>query len=210
MARRKTLSDAGVDALPTRATRYTFPDPELPCHYIRVTPTGAKSYVVVTNNKWTTIGSTSTFTIEQAREEARKIMHAVATGKAAPESFEAVTSRWLEQHVIKKQLRSLRNIDRHIKRLNAKFAGRDFASVRRAEIMNFVDGLIELHGECQADQALTTFGAISNWYALRNEDYASPIVRGMRVYAAAEHARSRILCDEEIRTLWAEQGPSPT
>ena len=154
--------------------------------YIRVQPSGTKSYVVVTNagKKWITLGPTSTYTIEQARAEARKHLHAAATGEAAPESFEAVTSRWLEQHVIKKQLRSLRNIDRHIKRLNAKFSGRDFASVRRGEIMTFIDGLIELHGECQADQALTTFGAIANWHALRNENYTSPIVRGMRVYAA--------------------------
>ena len=39
---RKTLSDKGVAALKPRASRYTFPDPELRGHYVRVQPGGAK------------------------------------------------------------------------------------------------------------------------------------------------------------------------
>ena len=45
---RKTLSDKGVAALKPRAARYALPDPELRGHYVRVQPSGAKSFVAVT------------------------------------------------------------------------------------------------------------------------------------------------------------------
>jgi hypothetical protein len=41
--RRRMLSDTGVAELTSRASRYAFADPELRGHYVRVTPTGAKS-----------------------------------------------------------------------------------------------------------------------------------------------------------------------
>ena len=76
MARRKTLSDIGVAALKPRAARYTEPDPELRGHYIRVTPTGSKSFVAVARDPagkqvWATIDSTDKITIDEAREKAR-------------------------------------------------------------------------------------------------------------------------------------------
>ena len=72
---RKTLSDKGVAALKPRAARYATPDPELRGHYVRVQPSGAKSYVAVTLNPdgkqiWTTIGAAEVFTIAETRERA--------------------------------------------------------------------------------------------------------------------------------------------
>jgi hypothetical protein len=45
---RKTLSDKGVAALKPRAGRYAYPDPECRGHFVRVQPSGAKSFVAVT------------------------------------------------------------------------------------------------------------------------------------------------------------------
>jgi hypothetical protein len=42
---RKSLSDHGVKSLKPKAARYALPDPELSGHYVRVQPTGAKSFV---------------------------------------------------------------------------------------------------------------------------------------------------------------------
>jgi len=69
---RKTLTDKGVAALKARATRYAFPDPEVRGHWIRVQPSGAKSYVTVTRGpdgkqQWATIGATDSMSIEVAR-----------------------------------------------------------------------------------------------------------------------------------------------
>jgi hypothetical protein len=42
---RRTMTDKGVAALKPRAQRYAVGDPELRGHWIRVQPSGAKSYV---------------------------------------------------------------------------------------------------------------------------------------------------------------------
>ena len=47
---RRTLSDKGVAAIKPRAARYAYADPELRGHYVRVQPSGAKSFVAVTLN----------------------------------------------------------------------------------------------------------------------------------------------------------------
>ena len=47
MAKLKNLTDNMVAKLKPDAKRFTLPDPELLGHYVRVTPTGAKSYVAV-------------------------------------------------------------------------------------------------------------------------------------------------------------------
>ena len=55
-----------------------------------------------------------------------------------------------------------------------------------------------------ADGVLATLRSIMNWYATRDSDYNSPIVKGMRrdPRSARERARQRILNDDEIRALW--------
>lgn len=44
---------------------------------------------------------------------------------------------------------------------------------------------------------------IANWYATRNDDYVSPVTRGMRRSSTKERARERILTDDEIRAVWS-------
>jgi len=67
---RKTLSDKGVAALKPRAQRYAFPDPELRGHFVRVQPSGSRTFVTVArdpNGKqvWTTIGAADVLKIER-------------------------------------------------------------------------------------------------------------------------------------------------
>jgi hypothetical protein len=93
MARRKKLTDEGVESLNPKSKRYAHPDPELPSHYIRVTPKGAKSFVVVVRDKeghqrWETIGTYPAYTIDAARKRAVEILRAIREGKSTPESFE--------------------------------------------------------------------------------------------------------------------------
>jgi len=44
---------------------------------------------------------------------------------------------------------------------------------------------------------------VFNWYALRSDDFRSPIVRGMSRTKPQERARARVLTDDEIRIVWA-------
>jgi integrase len=207
MARRKRLTDEQVTALQPKAKRYTHPDPELSAHYVRVYPSGAKSFVVVFNNKWTTIGDAKVFSIEQAREKARKILHAAQTGEAAPESFKAVAAKWVDKHVIAKGLRSANDIDRHLGLLIDAFGDRDFASVRRLDVINLIDEIAEERGRRTAKYVFQVCRGLMSWYACRDENYLSPIVRGM-ADALASKARDRVLDDDEIRAVWELAGRS--
>ena len=74
---RKTLTDRGVEKLEIkRGKAYAQPDPELTGHYVRVQPTGAKSFAVAARDpsgkqKWATIGAADVLSIEDARKQAR-------------------------------------------------------------------------------------------------------------------------------------------
>ena len=78
----------------------------MPGLYIRVTPNGAKSYVVVIRDPngrqvWHTLGPVAWFPIEEARGLARAAILAIKGGKdpAGPETFEAVAEAWFKRHV---------------------------------------------------------------------------------------------------------------
>jgi integrase len=211
MARRKSLSDIGVTNLKARASRYVESDPELPGHYIRVQPSGAKSYVAVARNPkgkqvWHTVGATSLFGVAEAREKAREAIKAIKAGedRAPPESFEAVAAEWFKRHVLAKGLRSRSEIERFVKHICRAWHGRDFNTIRRGEVAKLLDTMEDKHGARQADYALAVIRQIANWYATRHENYQSPIVKGMRRTNPKEQARARILDDDEIRAVWKQ------
>jgi integrase len=208
MARRKTLSDAGVETLKPRASRYAFPDPELQGHYIRVQPSGAKSYVAVARDPsgkqvWATIGATSLFGIAEAREKARTAIKAIKVGedRSPPESLRAIAELWLKRHVQAGGLRTQAEIERCLtKYVYPSWQGRDFATIRRGDVAKLLDHIEDEHGARQADCCLTIIRSIANWFATRHEDYASPVVKGMK--RSKGDKRERMLEDDELRTIW--------
>src|SRR5262245_19767854 len=104
MARRKTFTDIAIASL--KPSNKPYPDPELPGHYIRVRPTGAKTFVAVARapsgkQTWHTIGQSTLYSVKEAREKAREAIKAIKEGRdrAGPESFEAVAEAWFKRHV---------------------------------------------------------------------------------------------------------------
>ena len=90
MPRRKTLTDAAIAKLEPKAKTYTVPDPELPGLYVRVWPSGVKSFAAVARaphgkQVWHSIGASPVVTIAQARTEARKAITAIRAGSCARE-----------------------------------------------------------------------------------------------------------------------------
>jgi len=53
-----------------------------------------------------------------------------------------------------------------------------------------------------ADHVLAVLRRVMTWYAARNDEYRSPIVRGMSRTSPKDRARERTLTDDEIRALW--------
>jgi integrase len=207
---RKTLTDKGVASLKARLKLYAHPDPQLPGHYVRVHPSSNKSYVAVARDPsgkqiWTTIGNTSLLDIDAARAKAREIIQAVKAGedRAGPQSYQAVAEEWFKRHVETKGLRSAHEIRRLLaKHILPAWSGRDFRSIKRGDVAMLLDQVEDNSGARSADLVLSIISGIANWYAKRNDDYVSPVIRGMKRHSTKDHARQRILSDDEIRALW--------
>src|SRR5262249_23510123 len=164
---RKSLTDKGVAALKPRAARYAVPDPELRGHYIRVQPSGAKSFVAVTldphgKQVWATIGPSDVLDISEARERARKAIKRVKAGKPAFEAplakaatFEDIAEQWLKRHVRAKGLRSEHEVARLLRaHVYPAWDGRAFLAVRRSDVAALLDEVEDDHGARQADYVL--------------------------------------------------------
>jgi integrase len=209
MARRKTLTDAQIAALKPKGKRYAVADPELPSFYVRVTPTGAKSFAAVATDPsgkqiWTTIGTPALYTIEEARTKARGIIKAVRDGEGAGnDTFLSVSGAWVKRHVEKNGIRTRAEIERILaKYILPAWAGRDFGSIKRSDVTELLDKIEDKHGPRMADCCLTVFSSIANWYAARHDSYSSPLVRGMKRAAGKDRQRERTLDDDEIRAVW--------
>jgi integrase len=208
----RTLSDKGVAALKPRPSRYVKPDPQLLGHYVRVMPSGAKSFVTVARSPsgkqvWTTIGAADALGIQDAREQAREAIKRVRAGLSAipaqAATFGDVAASWRKRHVEANGLRTASRIgyllDKHVL---PEWREREFTSIRRSEITALLDDVEDNHGARQADAILTIIRSLCNWYAARHDDYAVPTVRGMMRQSAAARARARVLDDDELRVLW--------
>jgi integrase len=213
---RKTLTDAGVRALKARSARYPFPDPELRGHYVRVTPNGAKSFVVVSRDPsgkqvWHTLGNADAMAIDDAREQAREAIRRIRDGlpviepaPAMPDAFKLVAEDWIKRHVKKRKLRTRSEIERCLRKyVYPRWAERAFTGIKRSDIAGLLDHVEDEHGSRQADIVLEIIRGISNWYATRHDDYLSPFVRNM-----ARHndkgGRARVLDDDELRAVWKQ------
>ena len=212
---RKSLSDAGVRALRPRSARYAYPDPELAGHYVRVQPSGAKSFVAVTRDPggkqvWVTIGPADLMSVDEAREKARDAIKRVQAGRPAVETptkadtFADVVADWRARHLERNGLRAAREINRLLDRhILPAWGAREFVSIRRSDVAALLDQIEDENGARTADYILTVTRAIMNWHAARRDDYSPPIVRGMRRQSPHAQQRSRILDDDEIRRIWS-------
>lgn len=216
MARRKSLTDRQVSSLKAENSRYAVADPDQRGHYVRVTPNGAKSFVAVARDPrgkqvWATIGSVGVMRIAQARERARGAIGRIKAGlppfepqAATPDSFKAVAESYLQRHVVARGLRSRGEIERCLSTyIYPAWAERPFLDIKRRDVAALLDTVEDQSGPRQADLVLAIVRQICNWVATRDDDYVSPIVRGMQRSRPSEQARARVLDDDEIRTIWS-------
>ena len=161
---RRTLTDKGVVALKPRAARYSYPDPEQRGLYVRIQPSGAKSFVAVTLDPhgkqiWATLGPTDVLPISDARERAREAIRRVRDGLAPfeappnkPETFEDIAEQWLKRHVQANGLRSHAELTRLLRvHVYPAWKGRALRDIRRSDVAALLDEVEDDHGARQAD-----------------------------------------------------------
>jgi integrase len=78
--------------------------------------------------------------------------------------------------------------------------------VRRSHINKMLDKVDDKAGPVMADRALAHVRKAFNWQATRDDEFASPIVRGMARTKPKERTRKRVLADDEIRDIWKALG----
>lgn len=214
MPRRKNLTERQVHQLPRKKKRYSLPDPTQPYLVLRVPVRGPVTYAAVARRKktvengrlvWKTLGTSAYLTLDEARTLTRDAVKRIRTGlplgDIQQDSVADVADRWLKLVVREKGYRTARERERIVRKyLVPKLGDRIFTAVRRSDIAALLDDIAANNGKAQADQVLKIFSAIASWWARREDDYRSPIVRGMRRGEATK--RDRILTDDEIRAVW--------
>jgi integrase len=220
---RRGLTVKAVENLPARAERYEVPDPGCAGLYLQVHPTGVKSwayrYRLDGKSRKLTIGTAYTeagvevLKIGDARnitDEARvlvaKRIDPIKVEKDkrkqdAPENtFRAVAKLYFDQH---RALRTLEHRKKTFDRLVYPVLGdRHIESIKRSEIVALLDGIARNQGPVMADYTLAMLRRLLGWHAVRSDDFASPIVRGMARTSTKERARKRTLSETEIRAFW--------
>ncbi|PWT93563.1 MAG: hypothetical protein C5B56_00570 [Proteobacteria bacterium] len=191
-------------------------------------PSGARSWAVryrhagrptkLTLGPWPTLSlaaarkgaADALLELTQGRDPATARKTAALTAAAArANTLAAVVAEYL-----KREGGKLRTLDQRVSildRLILPVLGtRPIADIKRSEIVRLLDGVEDRSGPRMADVALAVLRRIMVWHATRSDDFVPPIVRGMTRQNAAEHRRSRILDDDELRRLWiATAGGQP-
>jgi integrase len=218
MPKRRGLTDKQITGLSRRDKRYSYADPEMRGHYLRVparTSRAPIAFAAVARNPdgkqiWMTLGTADALGIDRARELARQAIARIKDGKDSNETtptLKDVAEEWLERHVRGNNLRSERERARILSRYVLPYIGdRIFTEIRRKDVAELLDRVQDGAGKHMADGVLKTFRAISKWVELRDEDYRPPLTAGMSRVPKGEGRRKRILGDDEIRAVWGAAG----
>jgi integrase len=221
----RPLTDIAIRNLKAGNMRREIPDPGCRGLYVVVQPSGARSFAVRyrLGGKSRKLTLPPGISLAAARKLAADAMLEVAQGRdpaaakqaaksarhGSAETLEAVAAEFFRREG---KFRSARDWQRDLARLVFPTLGkRLIADIRRKDIARLLDNIEDNNGAAGADTALAIVRRIMNWHAARDDDFRSPIVKGMGRRKPSEHARSRILNDDELRALWrtadSMQGP---
>jgi integrase len=181
---------------------------------LMVTKQGARSWVVQyradgRSRRMTIDGKLS---LQAAEKEAKRLQGQVAYGgdplteRRQARAQHTNSLRAIAEQYFTREGKKLRSIDevRAIFRryVFGRFGARPIDSIKRSEIVRLLDHVEDNHGATAAHHALAALRRLMNWHASRDDDFRSPVVRGMGRIKPKETARSRILTDDELRAVW--------
>jgi integrase len=137
-----------------------------------------------------------------------------ATERTEHLTFENVVKRYVERRLRREKQNRTADKSERIFGLyvTPQWRGRLITEIRRKDVNALLDDVFDRKikidgtnygGSVVVDRVLAQVRALFNWYATQDDDFTSPIVRGMARTKPRERARDRVLSDEEIRLLWS-------
>jgi integrase len=216
----KKLTSKFVENVKPLPERKEYPDGGTGL-YLVVQSTGVKSfagrYRHLATPKKLTLGRWPRLALAAARKDWATALHELAQGhdpaaaregaklKAAEAKRDTVANICAEY--MRREGCKLRTSDAResiLRRLVYPVVGdRPITEVKRSEIVRLLDRVEDHNGPRMADVCLATLRRIFHWHEKRTDEFRSPIIRGMARQKVAEHRRTRVLDDDEIRKLWA-------
>lgn len=133
------------------------------------------------------------------RPERTRRMETVAKPKALTinEMFDQFETKYLDE----KELRSGKLYKGAFKNhVRPEIGNYSVYDIKRSHIVSMLDDVADEVGTAAADRTLAYFRKACNWFCTRDDEFISPIVKGMM--RNANGARTRVLDDAEIRDLW--------
>jgi integrase len=213
----KAFTPIGIEKLKAGAERREIPD-RTPLLYVIVQPTGRRRFALryrfhgrsrkITLPTGIPLAEARKAAVDAALELDRGLDPAetrlAVRDKAAlatRDTLRAICQQYLDREGDKLRSRRKRELllARHV---YPSFGSRPIASIRRGELMRLLDAIEDRSGTRTADSVLAAVRRIFNWWALRDESFVVPVIRGMSRYSIAGNARSRVLDDGELCCIW--------
>ena len=215
---RKALNAKSIDSLKPNTKRYEVHDLLCPGFSIRIFPTGRKVFTLKyrygVKQRRLILGVFPRMSLGQARERAIEGLRLVDEGidpaarrRQLGTRVEAVCDDFIRQYA-RPRNRSWKEADRILRREFVAVHGqRDIRDIRRADILDLMDGAIERGAEYQANRIHSNLRKLFNWCVERGIVETSPVT-GIKS-PTRERARDRVLVDDEIRAVLQACGEEP-
>jgi integrase len=208
---RRLLTDVLVrQARPPAAGRVVLWDSAVVGFGVRITSTGARSFVLVTrlrNGRHLRLTWRVSIGLAAARELAREALAQVARGEdprhAGAATTGATVAEAMESYLAQRaHLRTIGEIRRRFRAyVLPTWGSRVLRSIARRDVVALGDMVRERHGGTTANRVTSSVKGLLAWAVDRDMLDVHPAAR-LRL-PAPERSRDRVLTDAELRALWA-------
>jgi integrase len=207
---RVKLTELGVARIKPPVTgRREVWDATLPGFGLRVTSTGARSWVVALRRPGSKhpvrikVGEPCAMGLGEAREKARVLMRNPAAleerERAQADTVAAVVALFIERWQ-KPRNRSWQEVKRILSRELARWADRPIRTIARRDVIELIDSITDRGAPYMANRTLAHVRKLFGWAMQRGIVSASPVV-GVGA-PAREVSRDRVLDHAELAAVW--------
>jgi integrase len=200
---------------------------------VRITAAGTRSFVLFhrfngkgyweTLGRWDANAQGGTLTVRDAIMRADKLAKDLRNGRREdprPErtrrlqdgdrpdglNVAGMIDIYVNRYLKTGKLRSAGMIEAQLERLVKPKIGKvGIYELRRSHVSRMLDEIADENGPRMADLVLAYVRKAFNWYEVNghDDDFTSPVVRGMARLKPSDRERERVLGDDEIRDVWS-------